>query len=62
MQSMSRQNRGTIWALIGLILGAGWVAYGLLGSGNQVFLTVMILATMLLAGGAAILLRGSSNS
>ena len=62
MQRISKQNVGTIWALIGLILAAGWVAYGFLGNGSQVFLAVMVIATMLLGGGAAILLRGRSDS
>jgi hypothetical protein len=46
-----------VWALVGLVLGAGWVAYGMLGDGNQVFLTVMIVASMLLGAGTAIVVK-----
>lgn len=57
MFQLNQQSRGAIWGLIALILGAGWVAYGMLGNGNQVFLTIMVILSMVLAGGAALLLR-----
>jgi len=51
------RTRSSIYGLIGLVLAAGWVAFGMLGNGNQVFLTVMVILTMVLGAGAALLLR-----
>ena len=54
MIQVSGQAYGAICGLIGIILAAGWAAYGPLGGGT-VFLAVMVVASMLLAGGAAVL-------
>lgn len=48
------------WAMIGIVLGAGWAAYGILG-GGKVFLAVMVAASMILGAGGAVLLKGSSD-
>ena len=42
------------------MLAAGWVAFGMLGNGNQIFLTIMVILTMVLGAGAALLLRTRS--
>lgn len=57
MIQVEKQQYGTIWAIIGLVLAAGWVAFGMLGNGNTVFLTVMVILSLVLGGGAAIVLR-----
>ena len=54
---VTTQAYGAIWALVAIILGAGWAAYGIIGTSSQIFLVVMVVATMLLAGGTAVLLR-----
>jgi hypothetical protein len=48
------------WALIGVVLGAGWAVYGILG-GGKVFLAVMVAASMILGAGGAVFLRQSSD-
>ncbi len=57
MISIERRAYRVMWALIGLLLAAGWVVYGMAASGNRTFLIVMVVLSILLAGGAAILLR-----
>jgi hypothetical protein len=52
----------SVLAFIGVLLGAGWVAYGMLGNGDQVFMTIMIVATIVLAGGAAVLMKTKPSS
>jgi hypothetical protein len=51
------RTRSALWGLIGVILGAGWVAYGMLGNGSQVFLTIMVVLSIVLAGLATFGLR-----
>lgn len=45
MIEVDPRTRGSIWSLIAVLLAAGWAAYGLLG-GNQVFLTVMVVLSI----------------
>jgi hypothetical protein len=40
-----------------IILGAGWVAYGILADGNRTFLAIMLILTIVLGAGAAFLVR-----
>jgi hypothetical protein len=54
------QTNKTWWALISIVLGAGWAAYGILGGGT-VFLAVMVAASMILGAGGAVLGRQSSR-
>ena len=54
---VSKQAHSGVWALISLTIGAGWVLFGLLGNGNTVFLAVMVVLSMELTGGAAVLLK-----
>ena len=54
MQGQKTQK--TWWAFIGIVLGAGWAAYGILG-GGKVFLAVMVAASMILGSGMAVLSR-----
>jgi hypothetical protein len=54
---VSKQIHSAVWALITLTIGAGWVLFGLLGNGNTVILAIMIVLSMVLTGGAAILLK-----
>ena len=49
--------RSSLWGLIGIVLGAGWVAYGLAGNGSRVFLTVMVVLSIVLVGLATFVLR-----
>jgi hypothetical protein len=51
------QTYGAIWGLIGLVLAADWVAYGMPGNSSQVSLTAIIVLAMLLGGESALLLR-----
>jgi hypothetical protein len=46
--------------LVGVLLPAGWVAWALQGAGNT-FLTVMVIATMVLGGGTSVLVRRVSG-
>jgi hypothetical protein len=56
------RTRSALWGLIGVILGAGWVAFGLLGDGSRVFLTIMIVLSMVLAGIATFGLRSRRSA
>jgi len=53
-----QKNMKTWWGFIGVVLGAGWAAYGILG-GGKVFLAVMVVASSVLGGGMAMLSRQS---
>jgi LPXTG-motif cell wall-anchored protein len=57
MIRVSSTTYSAIWSLVGLLLGAGWVAYGILGEDNNVFLTVMIIASMFGGAGTAIVFK-----
>ena len=50
------QKKKTWWAFISIVLAAGWAAYGIL-DGGKVFLAVMVVASMILGGGMAVLGR-----
>lgn len=62
MIEVDPRTRSSIMGLIAIILGAGWVSYGLLGNGNQVFLTIMLVATILLGSGAVFFLRSRASN
>jgi hypothetical protein len=53
--------RSSLIGLVAIIIGAGWVAYGLLGNGNKVFLTIMLLFTILLGSGVIFFVRGRTS-
>ena len=57
MIQVNPQTYGAIWGLIGLILAVGWIPFGMLGNGNQVFLTIMVILSMVSFAGAGLLLR-----
>jgi len=52
------QIHKTSWAFLSIVLAAGWAAYGIL-DGGKVFLAVMVVASMILGGGMAVLRRQS---
>ena len=62
MIRVDRRSYGSIWAFIAILLAAGWAAYGLIGGGNPIFLTLMVVATIILGGGAAVLVRPRDSS
>lgn len=49
--------RSSLLGLTGIVLGAGWVAYGVIGNGNRVFLTIMLVLTILLGSGVIFFVR-----
>lgn len=55
MLQVDPRTRSAIGGLIVIVLGGGWAAYGLLG-GNKVFLTIMVVLSILLVGGSVALL------
>jgi len=57
MIRVDRRSYTSIWAFIAILLAAGWAAYGLIGEGNAIFLTLMVVATIILGGGVAVLVR-----
>ena len=57
MIEVQPQTRTAIFGLVAIILAAGWAAYGLIGDSNQLFLTIMVVLTILLGAGAAVLVR-----
>jgi hypothetical protein len=62
MIRVDRRSYTSIWALIAILLAAGWAAYGIIGGGNPIFLTLMVVATIILGGGAAVLVRARDSS
>jgi hypothetical protein len=62
MIRVDRRSYTSIWALIAVLLAAGWAAYGIIGGGNPIFLTLMVVATIILGGGAAVLVRPRDSS
>jgi hypothetical protein len=62
MIRVDRRSYTSIWALIAILLAAGWAAYGIIGGGNPIFLTLMVVATLILGGGAAVLVRTRDSS
>ena len=46
-----------IWQLLALILVAGWIAFGMLGHGNKVFLAIMVIYTVVAFAGFGALVR-----
>ena len=57
MIEVDPRTRSSLYGLIGVLLAAGWVAYGMLGDGNQVFLTVMVLLSIVSGALVTFLLR-----
>jgi hypothetical protein len=49
--------RSSLWGLFGIVLGAGWVAYGLVGNGSRAFLTILVVSSIVLVGVATFVLR-----
>jgi hypothetical protein len=62
MIQVSTQAYRAIWAFMGILIGAGWAAFGIVGGENQVFLAIMVVISMVLGGGTAVLLRRRSAS
>jgi hypothetical protein len=62
MIQVNAQAYGAIWAFVGILIGAGWAAFGIVGGENQIFLAIMVVITMVLGGGTAVLLRRRSTS
>jgi hypothetical protein len=48
--------------LCGIIIGAAWIAYGILGDGNKIFLTIVLILTILLGSGVVFFLRSRPTS
>jgi hypothetical protein len=61
MIEVDPRTRSSIWGFVGVLLAAGWAAYGILG-GNQVFLAVMVVLSIVLSGAAIYLFRARRPS
>lgn len=59
MFQVDSRIHSSIWGMIIVVVSAAWVAYSVLGgAGNpQVFLTVVMVLSIVLVGGTAALLR-----
>jgi hypothetical protein len=62
MIEVDPRTRSSLVGFVAIIIGAGWVAYGLLGDGNRVFLTVMLLLTIVLGSGVIFFVRSRASS
>lgn len=62
MIQVDRQTRSTIMGLVVILLASGWIAFGLLGHGNIVFLTIMLILTIVLGSGAIFFVQRRANS
>lgn len=56
MFQVDRQVYSALWGFCGVLMAAGWAAYGLL-EGGTVFLTVMVVLSIVLFGGMAVLVK-----
>jgi hypothetical protein len=56
------RTRSSLVGLTAIILGAGWVAFGLLGDGNRVFLTIMLILTIVLGSGVIFFVRSRTSN
>jgi hypothetical protein len=56
------RTRSSLVGLTAIILGAGWVAFGLLGDGNRVFLTIMLTLTIVLGSGVIFFVRSRTSN
>jgi hypothetical protein len=57
MVEVDPRTRSSLYGLIGVLLGAGWIAYGIVGNENRTFLVIMILLTVLLPSIVTFVLR-----
>jgi hypothetical protein len=57
MIEVSPLTRSMIWGLVIIILGVGWAAFAILGNGNTIFLTIMVVLSIVLGAGAVLLVR-----
>lgn len=57
MIEVDPRTRNALRGLIGVVLAAGWVTYGVLGESSQVFLAVMLALTIVLGGVGTFLVR-----
>jgi hypothetical protein len=48
MVEVDPRVRSSLFGLLGVILGAGWVLYGIVGNGDRTFLAIWIVLTILL--------------
>ena len=62
MIEVDPRTRSSLYGLIGVLLAAGWVAYGMLGNENQVFLTVMVNLSIVSGALVTFLLRSRKAS
>ena len=62
MIQVDPRTRSSLVGLTAIILGAGWVAFGLLGDGNRVFLTIMLILTIVLGSGVIFFVRSRTSN
>lgn len=62
MIEVDPRTRSAMMGLAVIILGGGWVAYGILGDGNRTFLAIMLILTILLGAGVAFIVRSRTSN
>lgn len=60
MFQVDPQTRSILWGVVVIFLGAGWIAYGLLGNRNTGFLAAMLILTIVLDATVAFFVRSRS--
>ena len=62
MIEVDSKTYGAIFGLLGVVLVAGWVAYALLAPESRTIFAAMVIANMVLGGGAGVLVRKRKRS
>jgi hypothetical protein len=57
MIQVDPRTRSAMWGFFGILLAAGWAAYGIIGGESQVFLAVMVALSIVLVGVAVFVVR-----
>ena len=62
MFQVDPQTRSIMWGIVVIVLGAGWIAFGLLGNRNTIFLATMLIVTVVLGATVAFFVRNRAAS
>jgi hypothetical protein len=62
MIEVDGRTRSSLYGLVGVLLGAGWIAYGIIGNNSKTFLVIMIILTVVLPSLITFVLRARKTS
>jgi hypothetical protein len=62
MIRVDKSTYGAVWAIVAILIAAGWIAYGMVGEENRAFLTTMVIVSVVLGAGTAVVLQTDQES